>query len=244
MNPQLSRSILVHENPIEALVEFVVREAREAIEARGSFSWALPGGSVATEGFPRLAVAPIRWPRVDFFWGDERGVPPTHPDSNYAVAEVLLLSKISADPKRIHRMPAEQGDLVAAAREYEGVVRRVGIDLAVLGVGPDGHVCSLFPGHPLLERTERWVLPIEDSPKPPPRRLTLTLPALFAARSVVIVAMGTGKASVVREAVEDGASALPLARVLRGVQKVALLADRAAAGGSAQLPSTGSGSVA
>ncbi len=224
----MSPSIRVLDAPIDALVAHVEAEAEVALEARGRFSIALPGGSVATEGFPRLVTARVDWARADFFWGDERAVPPSHPDSNYGAARQLL-SAVATSPERIHRMPADREDLDQAAREYEEIVRDVGIDLAVLGVGPDGHVCSLFPGHALLEEEERWVMPIEDSPKPPPRRLTLTLPALSRARSVVIVALGEAKADVVRAAVEDDASLLPLALVLRRSRRVLLLVDRAAA---------------
>jgi 6-phosphogluconolactonase len=222
-------SILVHKTPIDALVERIEAEAGGAIDARGRFSIALPGGSVATEGFPRLARSRIDWSRVDFFWGDERAVPPAHADSNYGVARSLLLTPVRASKERVYRMPADREDLAAAARAYEKDVRRIGIDVALLGVGPDGHVCSLFPGHALLSEETRWVAPIEDSPKPPPRRLTLTLPALVASRAVVIVALGAAKAAVVKEAVEDETSKLPLALVMRRAPRSFLLLDLPAA---------------
>ena len=234
-------SIIVHKTPIDALVERIEAEAGAAIDARGSFSIALPGGSVATEGFPRLAASRVDWSRVDFFWGDERAVPPTHADSNYGVARSSLLSPVRASPDRVYRMPADREDLAAGARQYERDLRRIGLDVALLGVGPDGHVCSLFPGHALLREAERWVVPIEDSPKPPPRRLTLTLPALVAARAVVIVALGAGKAAVVKEAVEDEASQLPLALVLRDAPRAFLLLDPPAARSLAPSPLRGEG---
>jgi 6-phosphogluconolactonase len=96
-------------------------------------------------------------------------------------------------------------------------------------VGPDGHVCSLFPGHPLLAERRRWVAVVEDSPKPPPRRLTLTLPVLAAAELVVVAALGTSKAEVVREALADKESALPLALVVRQARRAVLLLDPDAA---------------
>ncbi len=224
-------SILVHKTPIDALALHVERAAGGAIDARGRFSIALPGGSVATEGFPRLAASRVDWQRVDFFWGDERAVPPSHADSNYAVARTLLLGPVRASAARVYRMPADREDLAAAARAYEGDVRRTGIDVALLGVGPDGHVCSLFPGHALLNEASRWVMPIDDAPKPPPRRLTLTLPALAAAREVVVVALGAAKAAVVKQAIEDEASQLPLALVLRRAAHAVVILDEAAAGG-------------
>jgi 6-phosphogluconolactonase len=121
-----------------------------------------------------------------------------------------------------------------AARDYERTMsHRLGappaLDLALLGVGPDGHVCSLFPGHPLLGEERRFVAPVFDSPKPPPWRLTLTLPALAAARLVVVAAFGAAKAPVMREALRDPASRLPVALVLRRAQAALVLLDPAAA---------------
>jgi 6-phosphogluconolactonase len=222
----------VHATPadaLEAMVRAVEAEAAAAIAARGAFALALTGGSLATDGFPHLAKAGVDWSRVDLLWGDERAVPPDHPDSNYRVAKELLLDPVGARPERVHRMPGERPDLQAAAREYDAVVRRVGLDLALLGAGPDGHVCSLFPGRPLLGETTAWAAAIEDSPKPPPRRLTLTLPALGAARMVLAVVLGAGKAACVKAALEEPASELPLALVLRA-GNATLLVDRAAAG--------------
>lgn len=221
-------SLMVHDRPLAALARHVEEEAAAAIAERGAFSIALPGGSVATGGFPLLAQASVDWTRVDFLWGDERAVPPDHPDSNYGVAKTLLLDAVQAPADRVHRMRADALDRDAAAAEYEKVVRRVGLDLAVLGVGPDGHVCSLFPGHPLLDEETRWVAAIDDSPKPPPQRLTLTLPCLAAARAVVVVALGSPKAEVIRAAFEDPDCALPLARVLSCAARAQLIVDRAA----------------
>ncbi|MFN7698445.1 MAG: 6-phosphogluconolactonase [Deltaproteobacteria bacterium] len=212
----------------DALVALVVDRARQAA-ARG-FSIALPGGSVATLGLPALARAPLDFARLELFWGDERAVPPEHPDSNYGLAARLLLAVTPIPAGRVHRMPADRADLEQAACEYEASLRARGLDLAILGVGPEGHVCSLFPGHALLDEKERWVRPIVDSPKPPATRLTLTLPALAAAQELVVVAMGEAKAAVVREALEDRMSRLPLALALRASRRATLILDAAAAG--------------
>jgi 6-phosphogluconolactonase len=218
----------------DALAARVAEEGRRALSARGAFTLALPGGSVATTFFPRLARMDFDWSRADFFWGDERAVPPADPESNYAVARSLWLEPARVPESRVHRMPADAPDLQAAASAYEReLAARAGtpprLDLILLGVGPDGHVCSLFPGHPLLAERRRWVAVVEDSPKPPPRRLTLTLPVLAAAELVVVAALGTSKAEVVREALADKESTLPLALVARQARRAVLLLDPDAA---------------
>ncbi len=218
----------------EALARHFEDVAGAAIAARGRFAVALPGGSVAATCFPRLAAASVDWSRTEFFFGDERAFPSTHPESNYALARALWLEKVSPDPRRVHRMPAEREDLAAAAAEYEAdLVRTLGdpprLDVVILGVGPDGHVCSLFPGHPVLREPSRRVAAVHDSPKAPPRRLTLTLPALFQARAVVVVATGAAKAPVIEAALQDAVSDLPVALVARGAGEVLFLVDEEAA---------------
>jgi 6-phosphogluconolactonase len=218
---------------VEKVAAVFERDGQQALSARGSFSIALPGGSVATAFFPRLARVPFDWLRADFFWGDERAVPPSDPESNYGLARSLWLSPAGVPEDRIHRMEAEAADAAAAAVRYAAELQRLlgappRLDFVLLGVGPDGHVCSLFPGHPLLEEQARWVAAVEDSPKPPPRRLTLTLPVLAAAGHVVVAATGAAKAAVVREALEDPGSRLPLALVTRRAARVSYFLDRAA----------------
>jgi len=217
------------ERPAELLVPRVVALASEAIAARGRFSLALSGGSLATLCFPALSEAPISWSKVRFFWADERALPPEDPESNYGLAERLLLSRLPGAPT-VHRVAGESGDLEAEARRYETLIECDGpLDLILLGVGPDGHVASLFPGHPLLLERERRVAAVFDAPKPPPRRLTLTLPTLLEARAVIVVATGASKAEVLRAAVEDPRSTLPVAIVLRGAAQATLILDAAAA---------------
>jgi 6-phosphogluconolactonase len=222
----------------ESIPEILARRfeagARTALEARGRFSLALPGGSVATTCFPRLAACSVDWSRIEFFWGDERGVPPTDPDSNYGLARNHWLDRVPADPARVHRIRGEREDLTAAAVEYEvDLLRSLGdpprLDLAILGVGPDGHVCSLFPGQSLLHERSRWVAAVHDSPKPPPRRITLTLPALLQARDLVVVAQGGSKAEVLKAALTDPASELPVALLARRAERGLVLLDPDAA---------------
>jgi 6-phosphogluconolactonase len=204
-----------------------------AIGQRGLFSIALPGGSVATTCFPTLARLPLAWHHVHFFWADERAVPPSDPESNYRLAAELWLQPAAVPDSSIHRMPADALSLTAAADGYASELTRVlggnpELDVVLLGMGPDGHVASLFPGHPLLAEHERLVSAVTDAPKPPPRRLTLTLPVLAAARRVIVVAFGSSKADALGEALNQEGSSLPVAQVLRLAASPLVLADEAA----------------
>jgi 6-phosphogluconolactonase len=218
----------------EALAERLLGAGRRALAARGRFALALPGGSVARAFFPRLAAVPFDWPRVEIFQCDERAVPPSHPESNYALARALWLEPARVPLARFHRMEGEAADLPEAAAAYAHTLRRLlgtppRLDLVLLGAGEDGHVCSLFPGHPLLRRRRAWVAALDDAPKPPPRRITLTLPALRAAETIVVAALGEAKAGAVRDALEDEACSSPLARAARGARRAVFLLDHAAA---------------
>ena len=218
----------------QALAACFEAEARRAQAARGFFSVALPGGSVGTTFFPRLAEAAVDWSRTEFFWGDERAVPPSDPESNFGLARSLWLEPAGVPAPRIHRMEAEAAEPEAAAEAYaDAMVRLLGapprLDLALLGVGPDGHVCSIFPGHPLLREEGRYVAFVGDSPKPPPRRLTLTLPVLAAAELIVVAALGPEKAEVVREALKRPESTLPVALVTRRARRAIFFLDGDAA---------------
>jgi 6-phosphogluconolactonase len=211
--------------------------ARAAVSERRSFSITLTGGSVARAFLPTLATASIDWRRVDWFWGDERSVPPRDPESNYGLADQLLFKNLSVDPTRVHRMPADTDDLDTAAETYEAELREVlgappRFDLILLGVGTDGHVCSLFPNHVALTEVSRLVVSITDSPKPPARRLTLTLPALAHASLIVIAAFGAEKAAVIDEASNSAHSDLPVARAARLGRETLFLLDPPAAGRS------------
>jgi 6-phosphogluconolactonase len=214
----------------EALAVRLEEEAAAAFAARDRFAIALPGGSVAEAFAPRLAALPVDWSRVELFWVDERAVPPADPASNYGLALRLGLAASGAPVARVHRMNGEVDDLDGAAASYEATLRdRLGeaarLDVALLGVGEDGHVASLFPGHPLLAERERLVAAVHDAPKPPPRRLTLTLPALLAARLVVIAAFGEAKAAAIAAALGGERSPLPVARVANAASRILFLLD-------------------
>jgi 6-phosphogluconolactonase len=209
-------------------------EAGRALAKRGRFALALPGGSVARAFFPRLAEAPFDWSHTDFFWGDERSVPVTDPDSNVGLARSLWLDRACVPADRVHPMDANTADLARSAEAYAGdLVRTLGtpprLDVVLLGAGADGHVCSLFPGRDLLSAEPQWVAFETAAPVPPARRLTLTLSTLGSARLIVVAAFGETKAEAIGAALHDTASSTPLALTLRRSRRALVLLDPAAA---------------
>ena len=218
----------------QAAVRIFAEEQARALPDRGRFAIALSGGSVATSLFPSLASAGLDWSRTDVFWADERAVPPDDPESNYGLARRLLLEPAAVPFERVHRMEADAPDLERAAAAYAETLERIlgippRLDLALLGVGPDGHVASLFPNHTALSETGRLAVPVFDAPKPPPRRLTLTLPALASSRRLLVFATGRTKAKVIGAALTDTRSRLPVARVTHPAAAVTFLLDPEAA---------------
>jgi 6-phosphogluconolactonase len=228
----------------EALVADFVAEGTRAIAARGKFTVAIPGGSVASTFFPRLAELSFDWSRTEFFWTDERAVPPDDPESNYGMARSLWLEPAGVPADQIHRMPADRADLETAAREYADALKRIAgdppvLDFVLLGVGEEGHVASLFPGHPAARSHHGLVAAVADAPKPPPRRMTLTLPVITGARRDIVAALGKSKATALRAGLDGPESGLPIASVLHRSARLLLLLDPDAAKnltGGAQAP--------
>ena len=220
------------------------RQAAEVTARREKFIVALCGGSVAAAFFPMLPSLAVNWTHVEVFWVDERAVPPNHPDSNFGLASRLLLAPARIPAARIHRMQGELPDLDQAARRATDELRAVAgdpprLDLAIVGVGEDGHVASIFPNRALraVETadtrptiTEPPVVAVYDSPKPPARRLTLTLSVLANASVVIVGAFGAAKAQALRGALSESGSATPVAELLRRASAPLVLLDREAAG--------------
>lgn len=191
-----------------------VDAVRQALAARGVFHVALSGGSTPRELFRRVAEQPdldYAWHRTHVYWVDERAVPLTDPRSNYALAVEELLEAVPLSPEQIHPMEADDPDLEAAARRYEKTLTAgipepqplpPALDLVWLGLGTDGHTASLFPRSPVLGVRDRWVAAVENPSVQPPRRLTLTVPVLNAARRVVFLVTGADKAEAVAGVLE------------------------------------------
>jgi 6-phosphogluconolactonase len=219
---------------LAALVETTAARIRDvaagAIAARGRFRVALAGGSTPRALYPALADG-IDWTRAEVFFGDERAVPPDDAQSNYRMARETLLDRAAVPPTSVHRWRAEAADLDAAARDYESALSAVAgppwLDLALLGLGPDGHTASLFPGTAALAERSRLAVAV-DVPAVGGRRLTLTYPALLGARAVFFLVAGGGKAGALADVMRP-ASTLPAARIIHGPAAVSIFCDRAAA---------------
>ena len=212
--------------------DLFVRIGAGAIEARGRFLVALSGGQTPRPLYEHLGSSAysLDWSKVDFFWSDERSVPPTDPRSNYRSAREVLLDRVSVPPDRVHPIEGEL-DPLAAADAYEVELRRVlgadgRLDLILFGIGADGHTASLFPRHQALTETERWFVPVH-APAEPPWRVTMTLPLINAARHVLFLATGAEKAVAVQDLV-DG-KPLPVSLVRPADGTVRFLVDEEAA---------------
>ncbi|MBK6489412.1 MAG: 6-phosphogluconolactonase [Gemmatimonadetes bacterium] len=162
--------------------------------------------------------------------------PPSHPDSNAGAARAGWLQPLEPAGVRVHAMVAGDEDAEQAVERYtRTLAATLGtppvLDLVVLGVGEDGHVGSIFPGHPALEERDRWVVAVDDAPKRPRQRVSLTLPAFTSARCLVVAAFGITKCDVMRCAIEEPTCLLPVARTLRGATRAVVLLDDGAACG-------------
>jgi 6-phosphogluconolactonase len=210
-----------------------------ALAAKGPFRVSLSGGSTPKTLFGLLASDEFRdrfpWPRVSWFWGDERFVPHDHPDSNYRMTREAMFAKVPVPPGNIHPVPVD-GTPEDAARRYERTLQetygvatfdpaRPLFDVTLLGLGTDGHTASLLPGEPVLKERKRWVAAVSHGR--PEVRITMTYPAIESSRRVAFLVAGKEKAPILR-AIRDGDSQVPAARV-RPVGMLLWFVDSAAA---------------
>lgn len=240
-------TVIVHRDAdvlAKAVAARLITRLVDAQAAKGSASIVLTGGTVGIATLAAVAESPARaavdWRRLDVWWGDERYLPSGDPERNETGARRALLDHVDLDPDRVHAMPSPDSGLSPeeAAQSYADELRAAArpedhgpvpsFDLLLLGMGPDAHVASLFPGMPALY-DERPVVAVHGSPKPPSTRLSLTLPTIRAARRVWIVAAGEEKAGAVRMALSDAGPIQVPAAGARGRQETLFLLDRAAA---------------
>lgn len=225
-----------------AAAQLLVADLADAVERYGTATWVAAGGGtagLASEALARSADA-VAWERVRILMGDERCVAPDHPESNWHQLQQQLLSRIAIPQDNLLRPPAELGAELAAER-YEATLRDLQpggnggprLDHVWLGVGEDGHTLSLFPRNPALD-AEGLVVPVHDSPKPPPDRISLSFAALGGARTCVILTSGAGKREALARAL-SGDLSLPVARAAQLVEEAGgraiWLVDEAAAAG-------------
>jgi 6-phosphogluconolactonase len=217
----------VHRHPnLESLslaaAALVAEVAEVSVQTRGRFTFVLSGGTSPRMLYERLAQPPflekMPWSRTYLFWGDERCVPPDHPHSNFGLARQALLSTVPLPAANVYPIPGAVVPPEAAAFEYEeslrlffqtgGTLKFPVFDLLLLGLGPDGHTASLFPGDPALEEKRRWTRAVRvTSVSPSVPRITLTLPVINRARTVLFLVSGTGKKTVLDEILSDPAKA-------------------------------------
>ncbi len=218
--------------------------ARDAVAGRGVCTVALAGGSTPRCLYQLLAAEPYRkrveWEHIEFFWGDERAVPPDHKDSNFRMANEVFLEKLSIPKIRIHRLEAEGANRDAAAKGYEAEIARVfgvpvggeppAFDLALLGMGADGHTASLFPNTKALDETGHWVV-AHQVPKLASDRVTMTPRILNAARRVLFLVAGADKADALARVLEGSREPrrLPAQLIQPTSGLVTWFVDRAAA---------------
>ncbi|HSS68502.1 MAG TPA: 6-phosphogluconolactonase [Nocardioidaceae bacterium] len=242
-------SVLVHHSPDELAQAVCARLITTLVDVQSAGRiphWVLTGGGIADRIHRAVAESPARgavdWSRVEAWWGDERFVPRGDPDRNETQVRAALLDHIAVDPDRVHHMAASDevdDDPDRAAEDYAAELRRAAapedrdgvptFDVLMLGMGPDGHVASLFPERPALYEEERTAVAVRQSPKPPPTRVSLTMPVLNRAREVWLVVAGDDKAKAARLAL-GGAGVIQVpAAGPRGLQRTIWFLDRAAA---------------
>lgn len=215
-----------------AIAERIVARLAD-VQAEGRTpSLVLTGGTIAVRAYELIVAGDVDWTDVDVYWGDERFVPAGHADRNDQQARDAFLTRVGVPVDRQHAFAASDDGLPsvgAAADAYAADLPDEPFDLVLHGVGPDGHIASLFPGFTQLHETERRAVDVLDSPKLPPQRLSLTLPTLNRAHSVWLLVSGQGKAEAVARALGDGTIDDTPASAARGTSETVWLLDEAAA---------------
>ncbi len=218
------------------LVHAPVAELRQLLTesfedwAQEGLSCGLSGGATALIFLPALRAAKVDWSKITLFWTDERAVPADDPESNYGIADRMLLMPLGALAPRAVRMPADLPSLGDAAVKYDDVLstelRGGALDLALLGVGEDGHVASLFPGHQALAQNDLRAVAVEDAPRSPKRRLSLTFRYVLQTRKIWLIAVGPRKLPVLQAALSKTQRATPLDLLLHQAKDVTVFTDQ------------------
>lgn len=236
-----SPEVLLHAGPDDVAEALAARLMARLTEIQRDFripQLSLTGGRIATRAYQKLASegtnSAVDWSRVELWWGDERFMPAEDPDRNAKQALDLLAAPLALNSDRIHEMPASDSDLDLdqAAEAYARELGEVAFDICLLGMGPDGHVASIFPEHPSAY-AEGPVIAVRSSPKPPPERISLTLPVINRSQEVWFVVSGADKAAAAKMALLGAGPVQVPAAGVSGVERTLWLMDRESA---AQLP--------
>lgn len=209
---------------VDSLANFVVKAQNDAIDKRGKFTLALSGGSLPNNLKGLVGQEGVHWDKWQVFFCDERVVPLDHEDSNFRACNEAFLKHVPIPRDQIHTIDEKYlDDLDELSDEYEkqlislfaekNAARFPVFDLILLGMGPDGHTCSLFPGHELLSETDRWVAWLDDSPKPPSKRITFTYPVINHAYRCAFVISGDTKQDMLHTILDEPEHGLPCSRV-------------------------------
>jgi 6-phosphogluconolactonase len=217
--------------PVPDLRRTLTTSFEEWVQAHdGRLSCGLSGGATALIFLGALRQANVDWKRLTLFWVDERAVPPDDPESNYGIAERMLLQPLGARAPTSIRMPTDKMPLGQVALWYDealaGYLHGGGLDLAILGVGEDGHICALFPGHKALLVEDLRAVAIEDAPKPPPRRLSLTLRFVLQTKKIWLIAIGPRKLPVLQAAINKTSNSTPLDLLMRQAKDITVFTDQ------------------
>jgi 6-phosphogluconolactonase len=222
----------------QAAAAVVAAELADAVRARGIASIVCSGGGTPLALYAALArrhLDDVPWSHVEFFWGDERYVPPSDPLSNFRLVRDALLVNAPVRPGHVHPMSTSFADPSRAAAAYDALIRArpsPRFDVALLGIGEDGHTASLFPGSDAVVERSRLVVAVEQASADPPRRLTMALPALLDARAIHVLAAGRNKGdALARVWSGESATTCPAAAIRRADAPVTWWLDAAAAGG-------------
>lgn len=233
--------VIVHPSKQELSQAIATRLVTAIVDAQTSqdvVHVSLTGGSLGSDLWASVAALPARttvdWSRVEVWWGDERYLPAGDKDRNDVQNDAAGLASLALDPNRVHRVlgPDASDSAEASATAYGELMRASGagaFDVMILGVGPDGHVASLFPGHPAQQSVDAIAVAVHDSPKPPPDRVSLTFEALRRSREVWFIVAGADKAEAVANGVAGAAPDLNSAAQVKGEQRTLWLLDEDAA---------------
>jgi 6-phosphogluconolactonase len=222
----------------ETIARALLAKAVDVLAKKPFFALAVSGGAMTLKIFHYLSSQPLvnemPWPLTKIFWADERFAPMDSPDSNAGTLLAFWGRNLPLPWHNLFPVATDKPSAEEAAKDYDATLRRelagraAPLDLILLGVGPDGHTASLFPGHKALDEKDKWALPVHDSPKPPPDRVTFSLPFINASEEAWFIITGAAKKDIVKKILNDPAADLPAQKIKPASGKLVFWTDEAA----------------